>query len=140
MLIEAKLSHGFWSEAARFVIHVSNCSPHTPLKNKTPFKMWHNHKPVAYNLWSFGSIAYAHIDKSLQKKLDPKADKCRLMGYQPGTKAFQLWRIWDRKIIIQHDIILDENTSNYPPPTESTIPFYIEEELEKLDQTTNSTG
>src|SRR5258708_30362510 len=60
MLIEAKLSHGFWSEAARFAIHVSNCSPHAALKNKTPFEMWHNHKPVAYNLQSFGSIAYAH--------------------------------------------------------------------------------
>src|SRR5258708_23070397 len=35
MLIEAKLSHGFWSEAARFAIHVSNCSPHAALKNKT---------------------------------------------------------------------------------------------------------
>src|SRR5258705_13629 len=69
MLIEAKLSHGFWSEAARFAIHVSNCSPHTALKNKTPFEMWHNHKPVAYNLWSFGPIEYAHIEKTLQKKV-----------------------------------------------------------------------
>jgi len=47
-----------------------------------------------------GLLMYAHIDKSLWKKLDPKADKCQLMGYQPGTKAFQLWRIWDQKIII----------------------------------------
>jgi len=76
MLVKAKLSHGFWSEAAQFAIHVANCSPHASLNNQTPFELWHGKKPVAYNLQAFGSIAYAHIDKSLQKKLDPKADKC----------------------------------------------------------------
>src|SRR6266436_4321851 len=75
MLVKAKLSHGFWLEAAQFAIHVANCSPHASLNNQTPFELWHGKKPVAYNLQAFGSIAYAHIDKSLQKKLDPKADK-----------------------------------------------------------------
>ena len=31
MLVEAKLSHGFWSKATQFAIHVANCSPHASL-------------------------------------------------------------------------------------------------------------
>src|SRR5258708_37508417 len=56
------------------------------------------------------------------------------MGYQPGTKSFRLWRIHDQKVILCWDVIFDENISNYPGTSEPTMPLYIEDEIEELNE------
>ena len=32
-----------------------------------------------------------------------------MIGYEPGTKAYQLWDPQARKVIVSHDVIFDEH-------------------------------
>ena len=59
-------------------------------------------------LRNFGCAAYAHIK---QNKLEPRAKKCVMLGYQDGVKAYRLWTLerGDQKIVISRDVSFNED-------------------------------
>lgn len=54
----------------------------------TPFKAWTGKRAAVGHIRVFGCDAYAHIAKDEQGKLDPKAKKCILVGYDEATKPY----------------------------------------------------
>ena len=58
----------------------------------------------------FGCVAYAHVPDELRKKLD-KGQKCIFIGYSEDTKAFKLYDLVARKVIISHNVQFVENES-----------------------------
>ena len=56
----------------------------------------------------FGCIAYAHVK---QGKLEPRALKCRFLGYLEGVKGYRLWRVDSKppQCIISIDVTFHED-------------------------------
>ena len=66
-----------------------------------------------YNKLSvFGCRAYAHVR---QGKLEARAFKCVMLGYQKGVKGYRLWSTepGNNKVIINRDVIFKEQDMPY---------------------------
>ena len=61
-------------------------------------------KPKLRHLRVFGSIAYVHIPKEKQRKLDAKAKKCILVGYSDEQKGYKCWKWGGRLCGRDHSI------------------------------------
>ena len=65
----------------------------------------------------FGSIAYVHVPKEKQRKLDAKAEKCILVGYSDTQKGYKCYNPRTKQERVSRDVMFDESASWYLPPT-----------------------
>jgi len=57
-----------------------------------PHKLWNvGHISDVLYFHIFGCKAFVHVPEDKQKKLDLKAIEMMLIGYEPGSKGYQLW-------------------------------------------------
>ena len=100
MLHEGNLSAGFWIFTFICTVYLMNHSPVSRLPNSTPEEAWSGIKPDVTALRPFSCPAYVHIPKAKCTKLSFKTKKCVMIGYEPGTKAYQLWDPQACKVIV----------------------------------------
>lgn len=137
MLIDANLSKRFWAEAVCTATHIINRLPCRSNNGKTPYELWTGTKPDLTNMKIFGCTAMVHIPKQKRRKLDEKSTQCIFMGYSAESKAYRVYDMTTRKLIISRDVIFVEsnerqqvndmiaNNSNYvylPAVTEENQP------------------
>ena len=112
MLLQSGLPKFMWAEAINTVAYVLNRKTTRRNPKATPFEVWLGRKPTWKHLRVFRSVAYAHIPKKFRKKLDKKAVKTILVGYERTSKNYRLYNPKTRKIIISRDVVFNEK-SNY---------------------------
>ena len=108
MLFDANLSAGFWAETALTAMYLTNHSSVSRLPDMTPEQAWSGLKPQVTEFRPFSCPAYSHIPKANHTKLESKTQKCVLVGYQVGTKAYCLWDPKAHKMVISRDVIFNE--------------------------------
>ena len=111
MLHDGQLDDSFWDEALRTAVHIRNRVPTRALNGKTPHEAWTGNKPRVGHMRVFGSLAYAHIPEQGRNKLALRARKCVFVGYAQDAKAYRLWDIRDKKIIVSRDVDFWEGVS-----------------------------
>jgi len=112
MMRAKSLPKNLWVEAVSTAVYVLNRTTHSSQKNvKTPFEMWTGRKPNLKHLKIFGSTAYAHVPKQLRKKLDDKAKKLILVGYQGESSNYRLYDPVSKKVSMSRDVVFDETLS-----------------------------
>ena len=84
MLFSSGLPKSFWAEAIATIAILINKCPSSAIDNETPDQRWFGKLGDYSSLRSFGCAAYAHIK---QNKLEPRAKKCVLLGFQENVKA-----------------------------------------------------
>ena len=110
MLAHAQMPKLFWGEAVLTACYIRNrCTSSSTKSNKTPYELWYNKKPNTSHLRVFGCVGYAHKPNSKRSKLDYKADKCTLLGYEENRKCYRLLDPLTKRIIFSRDVIFDEN-------------------------------
>ena len=82
--------------------------------------MWTSKKPRIKHLRIIGSICYAHIPAQRRRKIDKKAVKGYLVGYD-GDERYRIWLKEENKIILSRDVIFQEKTSKCEEHVE--LPF-----------------
>jgi hypothetical protein len=129
MLHTAGLSFGFWEYAMKAVVHIYNRSPTCTLKWHTPFEIWYSGKvPDVSHLHVFRCKGYMHVPADKRRKLDVKAIEVTLVGFEPGSKGYQLWDKQTHSIKLSRDVTFDESSfpsqkdvKTHPAPTQ-TLP------------------
>ncbi|KAH9685121.1 Integrase catalytic domain-containing protein [Citrus sinensis] len=115
-------------------------SPSTTIECKTPIELWFGRVADYSKLRIFGCVAYAHVK---QGKLEPRALRCRFLGYPNGVKGYRLWCIDLKppKCIISRDVTFNESEIlNKSKATESkdyrseTRPGSVQFEVESHEQ------
>lgn len=107
MLFDSDVDRSFWGEAVQTAAFLTNRSPATALGEKiTPFEMWEKRKPDVSKLRVFGSLAYCHIPKERQRKLDEKTWKGVFIGY--GINGYRIWDPRRQRIVTVRDVVIDE--------------------------------
>ncbi len=88
MLHAAGLSGGFWECAVDTAVHVYNRSPTRTLSWRTPYELWNSGQILdVSHLRIFGCKGYMHVPSDKHRKLDAKAVKVTLVGYEPGANV-----------------------------------------------------
>lgn len=93
MLIHSKLPKTFWAEALNIACYLVNRSPSTIIGCKTPIERWSEYLAVK------------------QGKLEPRALRCKFLGYPDGVKAYRLWCVDVKPLqcIVSRDIPFNES-------------------------------
>ena len=109
-----------WTECTRVVNYVLNRSGTRALNLTTPFKKLYGYQPNLSQLRVLGSTAYVYIPKDKRTKLEHKASKCVLVGYDDQFKAYRLWCPTRRKVILSNNVTVFESI---PGNFHSDTPF-----------------
>ena len=80
--IDAKISISYWPELLDTVTYLKLRSPATILQKRTPYEVLYGRPPKPDHLRRIGCVAWVHIPKELRGKMDEKAVKAKLLGYE----------------------------------------------------------
>lgn len=111
-MIRAKdLPKTLWTEAVNTAVYVFNRTTHSSRKgvrSETAYEEWTGRKSELGHIRVFGSTAYAHVPKPFRKKLDDKARKLILVGYQDESANYRLYDTTKRSIVVSRDVVFNE--------------------------------
>lgn len=107
MLLSSGLEKKFWGEAASTAAHLINKCPSSSIGGDIPDERWYGGQADYSRLRPFGCNAFAHTRDS---KLDPRALRCVMLGYQMGVKGYRLWCLesGNHKVIVSRDVVFLE--------------------------------
>jgi hypothetical protein len=137
MLKSKHLPGFFWGEAVSTTVFILNHALMKALIGLTPFESWHGEAPTVHYLHTFGCLAHVKVTRPGHMKLEDQSKKTILIGYEPGSKAYQCYDPTTKHIIISRDVIFDEAGAWRWDDTKrdvvSTIkPFSLEYETEVI--------
>lgn len=118
---QAGLPKSFWAEAVATAVYLINRMPTSSLDGDTPYHALFGKHAQLDHLRSFGCRAYAHYYDHERKKLDPKAWRGIMMGYDEYNR--RVYRIFDpdtKKIHRTMHVTFDETSFPYKDAAIST--------------------
>ena len=107
------MPHYYWAEAVSTAVYIMNRTPIAAVHNVTLEEKFTGTKPNLAHLKVFGCIAYVHVLDELRTKLDPKAEKCVLIGYSLEQKGYKCYNPVTRQVRVSRDVVFDEMASWY---------------------------
>ncbi|OIW17186.1 hypothetical protein TanjilG_18141 [Lupinus angustifolius] len=111
MLSEKEVPKVFWQEAVNWSVHVLNRSPTMAVKDVTPEEAWSSVKPTIGYFRVFECVAHVHIPDKKRIKLDDKSFQCVLLGVSEESKAYRLYDLASKGIVVSRDVVFEENLS-----------------------------
>jgi hypothetical protein len=126
MAVEASLPSCLWDEAAKAACYILNRCPTKALMQVTPEERFSGRKPDLSHLRIYGATAYVHIPREKRTKLERKAIRTTLLGYDDLSKAYRCFDPTTRKIFISKDVVFDETCLGLAStrPDQSETEFY----------------
>ena len=103
MLYDQDMPRFLWVEACNTTVYIQNRTPHRALGKRTPESIFTKKKPEVSHFRIFGSVAYCHIPDEKRSKLDHTAERY-LVGYNETSKAYKIYTLGSRKIIVRRDV------------------------------------
>ena len=110
MLHAKQLPYYLWAEAVNCAVYLQNRIPNTRSGNMTPYEHWHGKKPSLQHVRVFGSEAYQHVPKLFRRKLDAKATKVLLVGYEGYSNNYRLFNPTTRQVTQSRDVTFLEES------------------------------
>ena len=101
MRLESGLDKELWAEACNTAVYILNMVPTLPLGGDTPYHKLHGKQATLDHLRVFGCQAYVQTYKEHRGKLDPKAWRGILVGYDEYNR--RCYRVYDpvRKVVVR---------------------------------------
>lgn len=109
MLLDAQLSKQFWGEAVCAAVSILNVLPNAA-NNVSPNERWSGKKCKLNNFKVFGCKAMVWQPEQKRKKLDAKSFACIFLRIADDAKAYRLYNLKTKKIVISRDVIFMENS------------------------------
>lgn len=108
LLSQANLPIHLWGHAILMATHIINILPTKLLTWDTPFERLYN-KPPYTNLKVFGCLCFATNTIPHKPKFESRATMCCLIGFNSGQKAYKLYDLNEKNILMSRDVIFYEN-------------------------------
>ena len=103
----SNLPKRLWAELVNTAAYIINRTGVSAVEGKSPFELWFGKKPSIKHLKVIGTTCYAYIPEQKRKKLDKKALKCVLIGYN-GDDSYRLWHQESGDTKISRDVRFDK--------------------------------
>lgn len=101
------LPQGLWAEMINSAAYILNRTGPSSVEGKSPQELWTGKKPNLKHLRIIGCTCYAHIPKINRKKMDKKAVKGFLIGYD-NDDGYRIWCKENHRLIRSRDVIFHE--------------------------------
>ncbi|KAK5666830.1 hypothetical protein QVD99_8733 [Batrachochytrium dendrobatidis] len=135
MLSDSGLPRTFWAEAATTATYLQNRTPHTAIGGRTPYELWTGNVPAIPHLRVFGCLAHALLPTNLLKKLDARTNRCVMLGYKAGTKAYRVYDMNSKRVVTSRDVTFDENVFPMMKPNHRAYDWNVPTTLSKSKTT-----
>jgi hypothetical protein len=89
----------------------------------TPYQKYHGVKPNVSHLRGFGLLCYSHVPDEKRRKLDPKGEKCILLGYE--TTGYRVLILATLRVKITRDVIFDEENDLKLALPQERLPSHV---------------
>jgi len=110
-----------WAEMMNTAAYVLNRTGVSSIDKKSPFELWFGKKPGIKHLRVIGTKCYILVPDHKRKKLDKKALKCVLIGYD-GDDNYRVWNQESNSVYRSRDVRFEqENLFNSRRPVESPV-------------------
>jgi transposase InsO family protein len=144
-LVEAaramRLAHGelplaLWAELINTAAYIMNRTAPSSVEGKSSYELWFDKKPQIKHLRIIGCNAYVHIPVQKRKKLDKKAEKGILVGYE-GDDGYRIFVSKGNKMYRSRDVIFDEKVIEPNSHTSSNWPMNVSLNDQKTEESIN---
>lgn len=108
MLHAKELPTKLWAEAVNVAVYILNRTLVAKNKVATPYELWCGRKPNLSHVKTFGINGYVHVDKQFRKKMDKKAKKPKLVGYQGESTNYRMYDPETEKVIVSRNVVFNE--------------------------------
>lgn len=110
MLSTAGLPSFWWAEALNTAAMIQNRLPNHARDDKVPAQAFLSHPPSLANMRTFGCKAWTLIrNPDKRNKLEPKGHACIFIGYAENMKAYKLWNLVDKKVMLSAHVKFAEH-------------------------------
>jgi len=106
-LLDAGAEEELWTEALDSVVHVLDRSPKSGL-DVTPLGALTGRRPNVSGFRVWGSRAWALKPKKQQRKLEPRTDVGRFVGYAVGANSYRILENGTNKVFERRDVLMKE--------------------------------
>ncbi|GKD41947.1 ribonuclease H-like domain-containing protein [Tanacetum coccineum] len=112
LMFQGGIPLSFWPECVLTAVYLINRLPSSVLNGKSPFYLVYGREPNLSHLRSFGCLCYAGIVKE-SDKFSSRSEKCVLIGYAGGKKAYKLFSLESRNVLYSRDVKFYETVFPY---------------------------
>lgn len=144
MLLAKNLPKFLWAEASSTAVYLMNRAGASSVKSQaTPYEMWFGVRLDLKHLRIFGSEAFVNVPKQHLTKLDARAKKMILVGYESSSSNYRVFDPVSKKITVSRDVTFretirptvsttsDESEDFILPKIEKAVSVPVEEELDQ---------
>ncbi|GJY16990.1 putative RNA-directed DNA polymerase, partial [Tanacetum coccineum] len=103
LMFQGGIPLSFWTECVLTATYLINRLPSSVLNGKSPFSLVYGREPNLSHLRSFGCLCFAAIVKG-SDKFSERSEKCVLIGYASGKKAYKLFSLENRNVLYSRDV------------------------------------
>jgi len=107
-LLDAGAEEELWAVALATVVHVLNRSPKAGL-DVTKLEALAGRRPNVAGFRVWGSQAWTLKPKKQQRKLEPRTEVGRFVGYTVGGKAYRILEDETNQVFERRDVLMEEN-------------------------------
>ena len=79
------------------------------MKDQKPFEAWYGYKPSLNLFKVFGCLCFTYIPQTKCDKLDKKTTIGIFVGYSTNSKAYRVFQLDIRRIIVRKDVYFVED-------------------------------
>nr|XP_043639499.1 uncharacterized protein LOC122610587 [Erigeron canadensis] len=108
LMFQGGIPLNMWPECILTATFLINRLPSSVLSGKSPYEMVFNCKPNLSFLRAFGCLCFATVLNN-NDKFSTRSNKCVLIGYSEGKKAYKLFCLDNKSILYSRDVRFYEN-------------------------------
>ena len=112
MLHAKDLPLSLWAEAVSTAVYILNRTTTSEKRQSTPFEGWTGKRASLEHVRIFGSVCYMHINDQFRRKLNKKALKVLLVGYEGESANYRVYDPIRKTVKVSKNVIFDENASS----------------------------
>jgi hypothetical protein len=105
MMSQTNLPLYFWGYVLETAVFTLNCVPSKSVE-KTPYEIWTGKRPSLSFLKIWGCDAY--VKRLTPTKLEPRFDKCIVVGYPRETKGYYFYNRQENKVFVSRNAVFLE--------------------------------
>jgi Reverse transcriptase (RNA-dependent DNA polymerase)./Integrase core domain. len=110
-VIHAKdLNENLWAEAVNYVVFTINQTGTSSIKGRSPAELWFGRRVKVECLRSFGCECYVFVQDHKRRKIEKKARKGILVGYDLDSPSYRIFLPEQNDVISSGNVIFDERT------------------------------
>lgn len=112
MLHTKNLPYYFWAKAMNTTCHIHNCVTIRSETKATQYELCKGRKPTVKYFYIFGIKWYILEFRERRRKMDPKSDDKKFLGYSINSRAYKVYNKCTKTMMKSINVFIDDTSEN----------------------------